>query len=207
MATENYTTYDADTDPNERFTVAAAKITITGLLNNEDAYVYADKGASHFGPTFTHDLETKTTASVSGKFIAWAVTNFIDDFNGGCWAGAGTGLGVFYEQGTKLWLLNGDGNLSDSWASATLGTLYYITVERTSETAVVERIYTDAARTVLADTLAVSVTNGQRFQYVYGAQSWNSGTDSSVSGYVENLDLNEAAAGHVPYNLILQGAA
>ena len=46
-ANQDYATY-TETDENDRYAVANNVITVTGLTNDEDAYVYKDFGAGYF---------------------------------------------------------------------------------------------------------------------------------------------------------------
>jgi len=77
---QDYTTY-TETDPNDRFAVANNVITVTGLTNDEDAYVYKDFGAGYFAD-FTHYLGPVQFTAQSGTlpcFAFYGVANAVDD--------------------------------------------------------------------------------------------------------------------------------
>ena len=79
MAIENFTTY-TEVDPNAHIGVAAAKLDIDGMTRDEEAYVYDDKGAAHFGATFEHDFDVTPQAITNSPIaVCWAVSNVVDD--------------------------------------------------------------------------------------------------------------------------------
>ena len=58
---EDWTTY-TEVDTSNVLTVAANQITVTNLTRTSDSWVYADKGASHFGLTgIDHDISSEGT--------------------------------------------------------------------------------------------------------------------------------------------------
>ncbi|MGD8237836.1 MAG: hypothetical protein PVH68_04750 [Armatimonadota bacterium] len=197
MATEDFTTY-TETDPNSHITVTSSKLDVDGMSENEDAHAHDDKGADHFGATFTHDVEvTPQETYTGGQGWAWCISNAVDDAND--WysnSSEAIAFRVVHPSANQFEFWDFEDTESDvanfSWTSTST---YYITVERTSETAIEARIYSDSGRSTLEDTLALSVTDGRRYQHVFGCNSWNKGETDTYSFDVENLDLNEAAGG------------
>lgn len=198
--TEDFTTY-TEVDPNSHISKVAATITVTGMSNDEDAYVYADKGADHFGIAFTHLLETTLTAHGAGSATSghfWALSNTLDDMwgwytnkNQACFLRHG------YNSGTDAaYILLGETEDPYSQDSDTLAhsVPYYCTIARTGVNGVTLTAYeyTDAARTVLAASQSVTLTASRLYRYVFGCNSTNSGSASSLSYTVSNLDLQEA---------------
>lgn len=209
MALEDFTTY-TEVDPDTCLTVTANKIAAVDLDGDFDTYVYADKGASHFGATFDHDFKFTTGAhSAQAWAIVWAVSNSVDDALNWysdqdealvCW------LGV---DADRIILWNMEDRSSDYWdlGSDWAGIPYYLSANRTSETTMSIRIYSDSGRTTLIDTISVSVTSGRRYRYVFGLNSRNAGTGGkNCTLDVEDLDLQEgASATAFPANLLLLG--
>jgi len=195
--TEDFTAY-TELDPNSRFAIAASQIDADGLTRNEDAYVYADKGAGHFATPFEHDVAvTPQATDDTAVGVFWAVSNVVDDAR--YWY-------VNNSQAISAWLYRSSSLYTirlrqhepsaetDSYGNYTHATPYYCTAERTADTTMVLRIYSDASRTTLLDTLAVGVPSGRAYRYVFGANSYNSGDADAISFDVANLDLHEGAA-------------
>lgn len=199
MATENFSTEYAETDPNGRITRTASTVTVSDMRRNEDAHVVRDKGVGHFAGDFTHTLKTRLTAwgPVNGIGFLWALANSIDDGNN-----ATDRLGVFWFKPNlggvaRIGIINKAGT-QDLGDLTDTPTDFWLEVERdesvgTHGTAYC-RIYSDAARTMLVDEISVSLTAKDDLRYVYGCASWNSGSNQSISFTVSDLDLNEAAA-------------
>jgi len=195
LALEDFTTY-TETDPNNHITVTANKLVVDGMSQNEDVYVYADKGESHFGASFEHTLK-HTGRGGNDRGMYWAVSNVVDDY--AYWGNQDSqALGIEFWGSYKTHTLYGfeENSEDDSWGvwAPTDGTPTYITIKRTSETVLQELLYSDSDRTSLEDTLAVSVVDGRRFRYVFGCVSNNTGSSKTWIDFdVENLDLNEEA--------------
>ena len=65
----------------------------------------------------------------------------------------------------------------------------YITIERTAATAIECRVYSDALRTILLDTISIAL-NSKSYRYIFPFNSWATGYGRSTLT-VEDLDLNE----------------
>ena len=71
-----------------------------------------------------------------------------------------------------------------------VNTLYYCTVTRV-DTTLVLKIYSDALRAVLVDTLTVVCTD-TTLRYLYPCSAWNdSSAGENHAGFTQNLDLKE----------------
>jgi len=201
---EDFTGYTEDDTPG-RATVTANKIEIRDIDRDEQVLVYADKGVAHFGETWLHYVkETLINNTGVGSQICmfWAVSNVIEGVQD--W---GTNnreaIGLWIESNTRYFRLQdyktGSSDNSAGVYLPSAGTPVYPAIERTSETAVESRLYSDAARTVLEDTLAVSTTSGDRHRYVFGYvshdQAGQTGRETDID--IENLDLNEGGAAAV----------
>lgn len=195
MTLEDFTTYTI-VDAESRLTVTANKIEGTNPRCDRDSLVHDDKGAAHFGATFEHDfkMNLRDVGMMSGTSF-WAVSNVVEDEKH--WEDNNSQAVT-----AKVWrqysdpyvvLVDEETADSDSWTNPSVATSYYCTAERTSETAVELRIYSDASRETLVDTLSVTITSGRRYQHVFGWAIRFMGTPSYPRLDLENLDLNEAA--------------
>jgi hypothetical protein len=199
---ENFTLY-TEVDPNGHISKTSTDITFTNLDRNEDAYVYDDKDAGHFAGDFEHDIDIEITSNDAGTFFAsWSMTNLVDDLNGIRLAG-GDALSITYSFPVGKFDIvlreidSGTMYTDFLETSSYLNIPFYLEIERDESIGTYGtlfcRIYSDSGRTTLIDTLSVALhTSKKDFQYIYGLQSWNSGSAFKVSGISSNLDLQEA---------------
>jgi len=196
MATEDLTTY-TEVDPESDLTVTSSKVDIDTMDFDYDAYVRADKGANHFG-----DFEHLVTSEFTAYSALWTTSCF--------WAlGDGVGDVSYTDMNTvnkglfarMRWtgsavearLKDCTNDNTDVWAGASTATPYYMTIER-SGTTLTCKIYSDASRTTLEDTLSITCGT-DLYRYIFATMAGGSSTGSrEYTGYVEDLDLQEAAA-------------
>jgi hypothetical protein len=205
MPLEDFSTY-TEVDPNTRITVTATRITGTSLTRPESAYVYDDKGANHFTGDFEHFIESyQTLATNFGAQHIWALFNNIGDRED-CRAVVDTWAAV-YHRGTTgntptlavIGYVTGAG-ASDVSVNLSLNTLYYLTIDRTGN-ALTCKIYSDASRSSLVDTITCSPSSNPDFRYVYGHQTLTlAGSAYAMSGYCQNLDLREGALARIMHH-------
>jgi len=206
MPTEDFTTY-TEVDPNNHISKTASHIDAY-LYRNEDAYVYKDKGANHFGTSWEHKIDVKAVAhSDNGIALFWALTNDIDDWQG-LLTGNKPALGCeFYWAGTTYQIVLAE--LKDGTQYATTwncsgNTWYYLTISR-SDSTLTCKVYSDSARTNLLTTLTLTLHTQPSHRYVFGALSRNLGNAYSLDEDVENLDLQEV--GGQVYNVYVDAVA
>ena len=211
MPVENFTTYTS-VDPNEKFTITSTRITFDSLTGNETAYVYKDMGENHFDGDFEH-LVTISWAddSVKNTYASqWALTNELNDLttiydNSGSFLAAR--MTMESENWCRIYILeidSGDWN-ADITPDAGIydnDTPYYFKIIRDESVGsygtIYLYIYDDAERTSLVDTLSVVLHSSKKdFRYIFGAASFKTGQVVTVSGYNENLDLQEAIATNI----------
>jgi len=207
---EDFTTY-TEVDENADISVDdASQITVTSMNLYADSRVYDDKGASHFGDTFSHTFKwgksTGNGAAAYGTF--WAAANTIADMQ--TWF-ASDHQAVFmftYETSETVRIYDGEHNVDDTTGVCDVGETHWFTVERTAANAIQCRIYSDEARTSLVDTISIALTGERAYRYLYAVNSRNNDASaSSVTFVLEDLDLNEAAAGTiVPHMMHLTAA-
>lgn len=205
MATENYTTYSIFPVPLVYTTVTASKLDINQLPRSFEERVYDDKGAGHFGAAFSHLVKTTDQDNIvtQAKIGFWAVANTLADID--AWeTGSAEALSVYLiSNGSSYWtyrLSEHESAALDSYAGSN-GEVIYWTITRSGAGGVLlsAYVYSDAARTVLEDTITVAPPSGRTYRYNYGMNSHGSTTVAYVGDMdVELLDLQEAAA-YVPY--------
>lgn len=194
--TENYTTYD-ELDEDGDLTVGVSQITVSTMRYDARSCVTDNKGIGHFGD-FEHTVQTKKTASdTRGLALFWGMSNgnfthqeMIDNTDGLSAAHYKTDAGV-----QRLYLMRYEiSYLNDYYASA-LNTDYWLTIERSGIT-VTCKIYLDAGRTILDDTLLV-VADATTYQYMIALGSMNATgggyDDHTITCTINDLDLNEGA--------------
>ena len=200
MAVEDFTTY-SETDPNSHIAKTATRVTVTDLNSQETAFVYKDKGAAFFSDDFTHNITVEVTAfTADGRDYAWAITNDntrdmkgIDDNNDSylsifLYGAAGAAPEIYLEECDS-------GAIYQDNFVAVVDTVYYLTIARDESVGANGTlycyIYSDAARTVLVDTLTIALhTSKKDFRYIFGANTRNSGISGrTISAYCENLEL------------------
>lgn len=194
-----------ESDPLSKITVAANKVTFTGLERDEDGYVVKDFGGGYFD-TFTHNCDVRITASVNYATQGlWAVSNTKNELNEILVADGQVIYIRHYMTGGEQRLYFGykDGadNSDSSYRAISNGTTYYLTIERSGASAECH-IYSDSGRTTLLETLSVTLSESTRtYQYVYGFAGYSTASGNyASSGYLENLTLS----GGVGDNIVMK---
>jgi len=178
------------------------------VYENEDVYVYLDKGAGHF-TDFDHLVNISLT-DVTGVAVA-----------GGCWALSEDTVDDFYnlqvnnKTALVIFPYNVDNTLKriymreiyggsvydDYWAGPLVsGTIYYLRIVKSS-TSLVCGIYSTRAKAEAGngtdgdlDNLALTLQADHSFRYIFGAITYNNGDKGETcSNTTDDLDLQEAA--------------
>ncbi|KKL20224.1 hypothetical protein LCGC14_2457620, partial [marine sediment metagenome] len=199
MALEDFNTY-TEVDPNSRITVATRRVTWTALTENEDAYVYKDKGVNFFDGDFVHLFTVRTSAvSATTRNGYWALTNTLDDLVGTDTAD-GSYLALRFEFTDPLLSLrlnevdSGDFRESSN-ITISLNTTYYLKVYRDESVGsfgtLYLAIYTDAARTTLLSSVVSLALNTSKkdFRYIHAVITYNNGANDFATGFSENMEL------------------
>jgi len=194
---EDFTGY-VEVDPNNSITVYPHKLQMFKLWKCGDSYVYADRGAGHFGPAFAHTLKVTSQGNqgAPAQGCCWAVSNVVDDCRG--WDlnnNQAIGVQIKYDHNLDEYLFpleEYENDSADEYATGTgANTTWYLTNERTGDTAFESRFYSDADRTELLDVLSVPVPAGRSYRYVFGVCSYHIGVWNWISFDVEDLDPHE----------------
>jgi len=208
MAYEDFTTY-TEVDTQGFLSQTASKATFTALGRRVAvAYLYSDKGAAHFAGDFEHLLTAYVSASDTyGSCAFHLLGNELGDMGQVSASATGKGVAIrWYENaGAKAYRLSeivGSSTLySDDYAHAdNVGNVRYIKFKRVESVGtygtLYAYIYSDAEMTSLLDTLSLALHSKEDYRYCYVTSGHyvNGSPDYFCTGYVENLDLQEAAA-------------
>ena len=196
MATEVFTNY-TEVDANNKLTVTSSRATGANVGRDEEVYLYKDFGPNYFNNLYvTFELYVASTsvyaidpniAAVGGMGFA----NVVDDVSGFSATDINVMIGTEPINAFKLWLVRGPGAASDVYIGAA-DTIYYCLLERAVDSDTVTlKIYSDAARTTLLDTLTISgVGVTTQWRYCYGFVNWDGGyAGTEFDGYVQNLNI------------------
>lgn len=194
---EDLTTY-TEVDPNSHLSATSARVTGSGVLRNESCYLYYDKGADYFDALDIDFVVMPTFVDAGDAIGLLGVSNTIGDFYS--FGQYEHFILFYYTSGIKLYLNRGALAGSDNMAVSGI-VAYYCTLERAAGADnVYLKVYSDAARTTLLDTLVISGMSGKKWRYIYAMSSYNSGASYASSAYCENIIINPTNAS----SLILQ---
>ena len=170
--------------------VAQNRITATAQPGSALSMVYRDFGAAHFGATFEHLLDSICTVDGNDYPAMHMLCNTVEGFRD-AYNNYSQAVALYYNSSTsQLKIFETEGRSND----ASLGLAaarHYSTFQRTGETALQNRIYSDAGRSVLVDTIAITLTSGRRYRYGINANSYYAGGGGTMTYDVGNLDLQE----------------
>lgn len=190
---EDFTTY-TEVDPNSHVAITDANTITFDSWKNEDTYVYRDCGAGHF-TDYTHEWAAEIGSSSSGapRGITWAMC--VAPISSPKSNGDAVMLDTKYSWSGHwihyLWHRKSDVQQDLDYTAETTDATPYFRATRTGSTVSV-LIYTDAARTVLWDTLTID-DDGTARQFFVPAASWNDGYAQWISLVTRNTDLQETA--------------
>jgi len=200
-ATEDFTTY-TETDPNSKLGVTASKIDIQAIDRADAAYVIKDKGADYFNGDFTYLIEGYVNSATSdGYHVAGFVLANITNKNTTDLTDDALMMKLQEETGEARFgpVEHDSGTGYQDFAIVSKDTLYYLEIERDESVGtygtLYVRAYSDSGRTSLVDTgTQVLHSSKKDFRYLYGFTNREEGSGNTFTGYVQNLDLQEAVA-------------
>ena len=198
MAIEDFTNWTY-VDPNSKITHTASRMTANDVGRNESAYGYFDYGSDVFDGDFLHTFElVYQSAQRWGQVGFCGLAQTIGDFNNVDYA-----LACLMRDDSFIPTIGAYERFNGSQFSATdivvvEGTLYYGEAERDETAGTYEcRLYTDPGRTNLFGTSTINLQGSSPYpDYRYGYGIWSYNTNNAnreLSGYVENLDLEQGA--------------
>lgn len=190
---EDFTEFTS-VDPDGDFTITALKIDVDTMQRQAAAYNYKDYGANYFAD-FDFEFEAESTniqtyANFNLIGVASTVGTRNDHINNSsamscqCYGGGGAGFQIHINEDIV--------SASDVYQGAGGSVpLYYFKFYRVGTTLVL-KVYSDAARTVLIDTLTCTCS-ANKLRYLHAAYSREysvTGGLNTVTGYIQNLDIN-----------------
>ena len=199
-AIEDFTTY-TEVDTGGFLASSTTRITATNLTATPDAYYYSDKGVDHFNGDFEHLVTFKVTSGTGNMFLPWMVANDLGDRQG-LYSTNKPFFSVDLDYGGEanftiyLREFTGTTHYTGTFGANT-GTIYYLKIKRDEAVGTYGTlylyIYDDAARTNLLSTPTITLHDSKKdWRYIYGMNNTNDGGANTVTGYSENLDLQEA---------------
>ena len=188
--------------------ITSPKVAFT-VTRSEETYVYKDFGIDHFSGDFSHLCDGECTAATAPVSSAvayfWNLTNDLDDVKGLLDANKSflTCRYNYNTAGNFLILLEevNSGTFYNDLYVGALNTHYWFTIGRDEAIGsfgqLENLIHSDVDRITLLDTLAVLLhTSKKNFRYQMSLNTYNNGAAAStITGYIQNLDLQEVAAG------------
>ncbi len=199
MALEDFKNDYTEVDPATYINADTAdtRANFVNMPTAYEIYFHKDFTASHF-TNFTHYIDMHLSA-VGGTSLAslagYSVGTTVDDI-----LGQPDAFQVYLSgrlsggADHKIEILDASDDSGDNYAIA-VGTTYYLKCIRNGTTWSVE-IYTGGREDTLVDTITTTGT-ATAFRYILAAQCLNISqtTNRDITGWMENLDLQEAAAG------------
>jgi len=202
---EDFTTYDESDTPNRYSFEGLHKLIITGLARTDDNLYIADsKGVGHFGD-FEHLVEVymdAVTDASTSYFVGtvWGVANEENDV-------------VYFTNKDAIFLIiratvdNGKyaialqetysgSSVVDTSIQINEDVIYYLKIKRVGTTVTCDIYLSDANREAeesAVDNLQILDCIETTFEYIYASSSYHYSIVRTMTGYVENLDLQEEA--------------
>jgi len=193
MGLENFTTY-TEVDEDSDITITANKIAVDTIRRDAISYVRKDRGVGHFGD-FEHLIKgTCISANEYHNTGFWALTNGYTTIKQMTTNSSGISLSFRTgdEETNQIYLSDYTVEGTDIFIFE-FDTLYYCTIQR-SGTSLTCKIYSDANRTILLDTLSL-VCSITTYRYIYGLASYGEETfpAQQITLNSEDLDLQETS--------------
>lgn len=192
MALEDLTTY-IEVDSAGDLIITSPKVAFDTIRRDANSAVYKDFGASFFGD-FRHDLEFEITAetSTNASCAIWGLNDTIAGATIGDFVAANVGMTMSVNGSTQvLTLIEYLTDTSDEF-NFSLNTVYYLSVIRDATTMKCF-VYSDSDRTILLDTLTITLRTHSRYLNAFCSRDSGSNPAANMTGYMQNLDLNPAA--------------
>jgi len=180
-----YTEVDTNSKLTVTYSNGVTKATAANADTNENVYLYKDKGVDHYD-ALDEDFELFiASTSDAGAYGGMAISNTIEDITGF----AATDLSCFiYRVGAEFRIYLSRGNLTATdYYVCSADTLYYCTMVRVAANNEVSvKIYSDAGRGTLLDTITISGIGTKKYRYLYGFVNLNDGGGGEdFDGYVQ----------------------
>lgn len=201
MAYQDFTTWIEGADTGGALSQTASRATFTALELSDDAYLYKDFSAGHFDGDFEHLFEILLSIQGSDATVfAYLLANVPGSFQDVHGAGGPTlcvsSTSFFIFHLFALQETEGVDVYQDAWINAQLNTLYFITVERDESVGSFGTAYlyirTGSHDGALQYLVTVALhTSKKDFRYLEATTGFHVAGSNPITGYVQNLDLQE----------------
>lgn len=192
---EDFTEY-TEVDSAGCITITATKINVVNCPTRySENYIYKDFGANHFKGDFIFKFTIYSNNCSSGILpVLWIMSNIVDiPYN---IRTTNADFLALWLWDNKLWLYEGVAGAEyyDSYTTGGSPFTRYITLHRNESIGTYGTlycyIYSDAARTILLDTLSITLHKKTDFRYLFPFSGYSLGSVGYFwTGYIENLNL------------------
>jgi len=167
-----------EVDEDGDITVAANLITVDSMRRDAVSYLYMDMGADYFGD-FIHYLTVRfTDAQTIAGGACWGLSNGAHTYQDKDDANLGLVLEWYFQSSAKLqWILKDQETGQVDYYENSYNATVYLTIQRAGTTLTC-KLYSNAARTTLLDTLTVTCAT-TKYRYVELIQSRDSPSNPS----------------------------
>ena len=209
MALEDFTTWVVGEEIGDPLTVTANSITWNDInRNQDDTFVYKDKGAGYFSGDFTHSFKFTTPAAVDAQdgawVYAWVLTNSVNspteidaangDLQGFFFVNAAVDTPRF-----ALDITEDGAQYLDNSSTINFSTTYYIVIDRDDDGGVNNTGRLTAYITTgdyypggtPFDTLTLDCDAGEQndFRYIFATVPRGGTTSATTDGIVQDFNL------------------
>jgi hypothetical protein len=185
----DYTEFtEAGPNAGDHSTISTSTLTLAGIQNQDDAWLYKDFGAGNI-TDFSHQFEFLATSSLASVVI-WGVGDVLGTYQDRADASDGFSL---LSSAERFFLFDSDGGTNVGPMTISNGTTYYVTVARTG-TSLVVTARTGSHTGSVAGTLTETVGT-DAYRYLFGYCSRDASGTQSSSLTISNLtDTTEVPA-------------
>lgn len=204
MAIENLTTY-TKVDTNNRYAVTSSRVTFTDITDQDPwTYLYYDKGVDYFADDFTFYVDVYLGGNNYPFLDLCRLGNYLEDYVA-TYTNTHSTL-TAYIQATALHIIEMVNGVEYETSPLdyyiySINTLYYVKIFRDESVGTYGTFYlkvypTSADRiadTNVLDTLTITLHAKIDYRYIFPTGSQVRAVVGTLSGYVENLDLDPSA--------------
>jgi len=145
-----------------------------------------------------------TDVGNNGKLYIWGLTNTIGS------GGGQTNDIIISLAGVGYFIIEEVGGNSDTTSTFNEDTQYWIEIERDESVGtygtLYGRLYTDSSRTTLSDSGSIALGAKRDYRYIYALAGFDDNQGGrDITGYVQNLDLQESVEDTTPPTYSNQG--
>ena len=196
MATEDLTTY-TEVDAATYLSKTSTTATFTAMVQNAANYIYDDKGSGHFDNAVGYDIDFEHNITAASASDSRVFTVSMSNSIGVLSAQVHSMIALFTGTGPVPTIADiddaGATDMVSSGSALSTSTRYYNTFALSGTTLDLD-IYTDSGRTTLDQNVTGTIINtGYTYQYFYALSGRGDSGAATISGDVQNIDLNEAA--------------